>query len=104
MAKTKQGGEAYADTTAAVKKTTADGPRAPTTAKPAASHEAQGGGSFGGGYSDPSYVGWRDERGAFEGAHGKPSPRHRAMRGENVGGTHTEPGQEASIGLANPLD
>src|SRR5881394_3629430 len=98
--KSKQGG----DTSGSIKRTTADGPRKRKPAEHSAPHEAQSGGSFGGAYSDPSTTGWFDATEAFKTAHGKPSPRQRAMRGEDVGGTHTEPGQEASIGLANPLD
>src|SRR5204862_1714154 len=98
--KSKGGG----DVSAAAKDKTADGPRKPKPAGRSAPHEAQSGGSFGGAYSDPSTTGWFDATEAFKTAHGKPSPRQRAMRGEDVGGTHTEPGQEASIGLVNPID
>ena|SRR5436190_14874907 len=95
--KSKQGG----DTSAAIKDKTADGPRAPKPAGRPAAHSAAVGDRR---YSDPGTVGWFDETEALKSAHGNPSPRLRAMRGEDVGGTHTEPGQEASIGLANPID
>jgi hypothetical protein len=62
-------------------------------------------------YSEPSTVGWYDERKAFESAQGNPSPRQRLERGEQVdgkvdrvapGGAHQEPG-DASIAAAAPL-
>jgi hypothetical protein len=52
-------------------------------------------------YSDPSTVGWYDERKTFEAAHGRRSPRQRLAAGEGVdgkvdriapAGTHQEPG------------
>ena len=51
------------------------------------------------GYSDPSYVGTRDERAAFEAARGNPGPRHPAheLDGEF---THQEPGEASSADVA----
>jgi hypothetical protein len=62
-------------------------------------------------YSEPSTVGWYDERKAFEAAAGNPSPRQRLERGEDIdgktdrvapGGIHQQPG-DASIAGAAPL-
>jgi hypothetical protein len=97
--KSAQGGDA----TAAVKEQTADGPRAPKPSRSRAK-EPPASINFGAAYSDPSTVGWYDERASFEAAGGTPSPRQRAQRGEDIGLTHTEPGDSLPSGVPVPID
>jgi hypothetical protein len=93
--KSKQGG----DTSAVVKKTTADGPRAPKSSRRASPQEPPASRNFGAGYSDASTTGWFDETESFKSARGNPGPR--GPEGA-AGGTHQEPG-DASIAAAVPL-
>jgi hypothetical protein len=103
-AKKTQTAEGRGDASAAIKKPSADGPRAPKPKGRSAPREASAAGPFGGGYTDSGYVGWRDERKTFETAAGRPSPRLRAQRGERGFGEHVGPERsEELIRKAAPL-
>jgi hypothetical protein len=94
-------GGGTADASAAVKKKTADGPRAPKAAGRAAAHEARA--SADKRYSDPSTVGWFDESEALKSAHGKPGPRGPE---HELDGKHdrVQPGELLPSGVPAPLE